>query len=1679
MKQICDFSVLKCLSFLKRTVPNATHIVLRTVLVCALVLTIPLSSPRIAHAADYGLSNVKLESLKVYIVRTSGGLYEEKRLYDYDSATNTFTKYPLSPPLQSTETLYFDVKWQNSNNISFQSGDKIVLPLMRLVDVNIPMSVALGDLELMGDIVAQAQFQVIDNLFCLVITFNDKVVSKNVQGGYAGGYATITATSSSAGLIFDYTGAFNSWPLDFPVTPPPVTPPGRTDPGTGVTGVWRPWFPKRPYDIDELRKYISSTPDTGGVAGDASHRYESIPAYDSANPAKKYPSFQWAAPFFSERKTYENFDGLVSVNDYIFEDTLSANQRFSNFSAADSFDRYGALYPADPLAPQADFFYIEIPILDYGMDYGLAGYNLTWGNVNDHGQMSGVLQGQHFSTVYIPQSALEQKVTRAEVIATAQSYALIDNPDGSQTLIVNVGKLGDYLSLDMLVYGQGAAGVSVDKHFDIIDKYLTDALEQQRQNLQGQQILEASILKFIAATDADLLAYAPGTQKGNLFRNDTRCFASPAAYDTAYYAAIVAWNNYKTIATTKFLDMDFDYEGLPDNEKLHSLWFDAIRSYGQFADLFNFYWKMQNVDFSPADSGGPNDQKYTAAKRTWWLMVSLDEYILLGGYRTVRDDTAIRRDTLIKTVLYYYPELNEALRLSLDPGGDASDWDNPEKILYQLFGNNWDGDAATQAAYLSRYTELKNRLTAGTLYDADTLEHFRTHSLVLHYRTIMVNASDPFLSNKIKVVGSATEDYQISFDVKYRFYAGIYGTTKTTAGGAAFLKADSDFNSGVPGWSNLANWDDFLRPPGLSETSYKIYTSQSNAINDISPLGFTLGDEDTYTLGGSAVTLVTGDTGRFFVTGLTVGAKYWIREVAPPNGYQAYSTPMEFSVTAAGNAPNYFVQFDDPLGTLALEKLVVGTGADLSREFEFAVTFSGAEPDELSAISCSDPAWINGGTGTVKLSHGQTAYFDNLPIGVEYEITEIAPGADYHSDHPGNTVTGTVANHIVVEVVFTNTYDPLLTGKLTVGKNFNSGGINGATFRITDILGHPVLTDAYGNNLPLVEPDGTFVLYDGEDVTFEDLIPGLYTITEIGMAIYATTYTIDDGAGTFYGSGQVAYVGVSANSEYEVVFTNEVITAELHLQKVVTGSTDPNREFEFLVVFTYDDDPAHPLLADIELTINDVPQPGYTNGVSIFLKNGDVAHFVNIPIHSDCEVLIDELSDLTGYTIDGATLNGDDEPLEDDHTLFTTLDDDDDYIVIFYNHYNPPRGDLTVTKTVDPISDNRLFNFTLVDSNGHPVNLDMYTLAGNYQLINNGYNGRFVLGEGGSLTVTGLLAGETYTVTEDEATGAQGKKYTTTYTIDGTTVSGRIAELTVLDSALPGAPAQVTFTNKAPIATGAINLKKLVPHGDDTEFTFAVSFSGAEGIDEITCEGSLFGASGTVKLKGGDSILFENIPLHARYTIVEEAVSWYETNGQREGMLDVIRKEITFTNEYVHRSYTLTGNKTVVGDDVPSQSFAFTLTQLNSLDPDDVMLDYDGNPLHSSTTTRTGAGAFSFLLEDLEPGATYYFRVSETGGGGSGWLNDTKDRVVIVTVHPIIDVIHEVVDEPIFIFWEVGLPDFVNQYVARSVDDPNDPGGGIPASGDSGTLPLVGALLLAALGAGALIIQRRRQSKAW
>lgn len=192
---------------------------------------------------------------------------------------------------------------------------------------------------------------------------------------------------------------------------------------------------------------------------------------------------------------------------------------------------------------------------------------------------------------------------------------------------------------------------------------------------------------------------------------------------------------------------------------------------------------------------------------------------------------------------------------------------------------------------------------------------------------------------------------------------------------------------------------------------------------------------------------VTDENGKISVS-LEPG-EYYFEESTPAPGFTFDTDATSqriirwpFTVTGEETEAVVVTAYNVRLqGALIIEKTVRNAdGVRLSpmrkssRSSLLPLRFPTAAPTNTRWTAANPQEIVSGGTLTLK--HGQSAVFEQIPMGVLYTVAE--------QPVPGYTVTGTGHRGTITEAgsaaYFVNTYAPLRTGSLTVSKEVRGEG---------------------------------------------------------------------------------------------------------------------------------------------------------------------------------------------------------------------------------------------------------------------------------------------------------------------------------------------------------------------------------------------------------------------------------------------------------------------------------------------------------------------------------------------------------------------------------------------------------------------------------------------------------------
>jgi hypothetical protein len=886
-----------------------------------------------------------------------------------DPATVIY-EYKGAPPqkniaLMDGETIDFEFKWRTTPSsidapgLTFDNGDFITIPILETNGASVfgnskKLDLNILDLEMDAEVkVAEGEFSV-NNIgdgkkqLVFTITFNDNAENYQDMYGPATGSATITADAGKGGIQLKFYGsAIYSY---YPISDPGDLVPGGNPPYVAPPQV--PFSPEppqpRPDALDALSKSISSeTAQTGSFVGNNKNIFTALP--DRGD--KRFPAFQWRAPFFGLQESFEDHPDAPSPSDYvIFEDTVSANTEFSNFvqngSMGDNSPLYGessnpagvinTTYGRETDGNQSanDFFALEIPIKVFHR-------NLRVGGDNSIGQLNPIDPNSYSSQIYATQSEFLYIVKDADYTAesvkyssktaklselgtnygnvsdavkgTPLSYGIIRNANGTKTLIVNAGRFGknasagEGIETENLFFGASppSRGAQNETAASLIKQAV--AVQEAVVGFEDGDVAKKEIEDLIDMLDKDLKAYSPtltgdggdGDGRYIYFFGEDKGFENEEAY-TIYYQTVMLYD---------WPDMKKDLELLLENDSEwgedHSIyWTYMYHDPPKYLFLSNFITSI--TDYHEVDYDPNVPARYTIAVNTMRIAAALDTFALNYGDRD-RSKLKAYRDDFMKSALFYFPQTRGILESELHIEAGKSDGE----LIRAIFGD----DTLNPTDYKVRWDSLQNMDWASIFNNK--LTDLSVSSAVLKYRTIMTDTADPLIKNDLTVTVGG-DDSTAGSNYIYRYSAGIYGSRKN--GGAAFVKADAAKNGRA---ANAANFEELEDVNALNATFGRLAGAVFGVYSDpdaTTQLKFTRGegeDQNTYTKNdsGGVTQIISPDGGIFRLEGLTVGTTYYIKELAAPEGYISNDAVYPFTATAArtGTEPKYYAIYDAPV----------------------------------------------------------------------------------------------------------------------------------------------------------------------------------------------------------------------------------------------------------------------------------------------------------------------------------------------------------------------------------------------------------------------------------------------------------------------------------------------------------------------------------------------------------------------------------------------------------------------------------------------------------------------------------------------------------------------------------------------------------------------------------------------
>ncbi len=565
---------------------------------------------------------------------------------------------------------------------------------------------------------------------------------------------------------------------------------------------------------------------------------------------------------------------------------------------------------------------------------------------------------------------------------------------------------------------------------------------------------------------------------------------------------------------------------------------------------------------------------------------------------------------------------------------------------------------------------------------------------------------------------------------------------------------------------------------------------------------------------------------------------------------------------------------------------------------------------------------------TVEATGSQTVSFGSISYDKEgayvYTITEVDPHAEndqlvdyYEYDSSEWTLTVTVTRNADTGELeaaakytkgsttsdayaeFVNKYVPV--GSFSVTKAVK-GVETDASFSIkVTAVGNSALSGTYGD-MTFVDGAATFTLKNGDKKTAIGVPTGTYTVEEDTSTAAVSGYRLSVESKTH----ETVTVGVGGDAAVEIVNSYEPNPGTLVVKKTVTGSGNPDAEFNFTVT-----------LSDASVN-GDRGEMTFKNGVATFtLKNGESKAASNLPAGTNYTVVETEAN--TGDYV--TSYNG----VAGAKNAAGTIETEQVSNVEVRNHR--PEGKLSIEKKVVGGGDAGAKQDYSFEVTGPENYKNTVTVTGN-----------------GKQELKGLVPG-TYTITEASADIEN-------YTLKVTTGEGEAAvegsSVTVEVSADETAKAEVIFTNTYTSALGSLTIKKTVEGGGaeaaNKTFTFTVTGPSYPDGHDVTITGS------------GTAALASLIP--GTYTVTEKGgdVKGYDLEvtggGEAEITADKVT-EIDVTNTYTQKLGGLKLTKTVVGggEEAAAKTYTFKVAGPNR---------------YKETVNITGNG--SATLENLVPG---------------------------------------------------------------------------------------------------------------
>lgn len=311
---------------------------------------------------------------------------------------------------------------------------------------------------------------------------------------------------------------------------------------------------------------------------------------------------------------------------------------------------------------------------------------------------------------------------------------------------------------------------------------------------------------------------------------------------------------------------------------------------------------------------------------------------------------------------------------------------------------------------------------------------------------------------------------------------------------------------------------------------------------------------------------------KITIEGIPANVTYTVTE-EKDDGYVTTSVDDKGTIQDNNTATAAFTNTRDVFQSLTVKKTVGGADGDKEKLWRFTIelkkagtplngtfqckggSFDGVIPPKDGALEFVD------GKADIYLKHGQTIAIENLPVNVDYIVTEDEAGEKgYETEPQSGIITGTVQADAGSTAAFLNART-IPRGGLTVTKTVEGdAGDTGREWHFTVTIEDAGIHGTYGD-MRFTNGVAMFTLKHDQSVTATGLPAGLsYTVTEkeAGQEGYVTKAAGD--------RGRIPAAGTAM-----ATFTNmkNVPRGNLSVSKTVSGSNPPSKTaFGFTVILS-------------------------------------------------------------------------------------------------------------------------------------------------------------------------------------------------------------------------------------------------------------------------------------------------------------------------------------------------------------------------------------------------------------------------------------------------------------------------------------------------------------------------------